>query len=95
MTDSTQLPMETDANERPQPVELGLSSDGKREWVGFYNAHARRLAEANGDRLLRCYRKSKGAVARIALVVHLVRLVAADATLRDPTRLTLNRLRLA
>ena len=76
------LPMNTDADGRPQPAEIALSGDGKAAWVQFYNSHARRLADAQGDHAA-MLSKIEGYAARLALVFHLVRLVTADTTLHD------------
>jgi hypothetical protein len=72
-----------DENGRPKPSELELSADGKRAWVSFYNAHAAALADAVGNHAamlakIECY------AARLALIVHLARSAADDATLTDP-----------
>ena len=78
-----QLQPGIDENGKATPSELELSGDGKRAWIRFYNEHAVVLSEAVGHHAamlakIECY------AARLALIVHLVRTAADDATLRDP-----------
>jgi hypothetical protein len=70
-----------DGDERPRTVTL--ADDGKRAWVAFYNAHAREQVDLCGDEAA-AWSKLEGYAARLALVVHLTRWAAGDATLRDP-----------
>ncbi len=72
-----------DGDERPQVVTL--ADDGKTAWVRFYNEHATEQTELSGD-LSAVWSKLEGYAARLALVVHLTRWAADDATLRDPAR---------
>jgi len=72
-----------DGDERPRLVTL--ADDGKRAWVRFYNEHASEQAEPSGD-LSAAWSKLEGYAARLALVVHMTRWAAGDATLRDPAR---------
>lgn len=72
-----------DGDERPRLVTL--ADDGKRAWVTFYNEHATEQAELSGD-LSAAWSKLEGYAARLALVVHLTRWAAGDATLRDAAR---------
>ena len=64
---------------------MALADDGKAAWVTFYNEHATEQAELSGD-LSAAWSKLEGYAARLALVVHLTRRAAGDATLRDPAR---------
>ncbi|MBL8762229.1 MAG: DUF3987 domain-containing protein, partial [Phycisphaerae bacterium] len=68
-----------------RPRLVRLADDGKRVWVTFYNEHATEQAELSGD-LSAAWSKLEGYAARLALVVHLTRWAAGDATLRDPAR---------
>lgn len=68
-----------------RPRLVRLADDGKRAWVTFYNEHATEQAELSGD-LSAAWSKLEGYAARLALVVHLTRWAAGDATLRDPAR---------
>jgi hypothetical protein len=72
----------TDENGKPKPNELGLSADGKRVWIQFYNEHARQLADAVGHHAA-MLSKIEAVAARLALVVHMVRFAAGDSTLQD------------
>ncbi|MFN7374497.1 MAG: DUF3987 domain-containing protein [bacterium] len=79
------LTPETDDNGNEQPRLVRLADDGKAAWVRFYNEHATEQAELSGD-LSAAWSKLEGYAARLALVVHLTRWAAGDATLRDPAR---------
>ncbi|MFZ2874576.1 MAG: DUF3987 domain-containing protein [Phycisphaerales bacterium] len=68
-----------------RPRLVRLADDGKAAWVRFYNEHATEQAELSGD-LSAAWSKLEGYAARLALVVHLTRWAAGDATLRDPAR---------
>lgn len=68
-----------------RPRLVHLADDGKRAWVAFYNAHAREQVDLCGDEAA-AWAKLEGYAARLALVVHLTRRAAGDATLRDPAR---------
>lgn len=68
-----------------RPRLLTLADDGKRAWVTFYNEHAGEQVNLSGD-LSAAWSKLEGYAARLALVVHLTRWAAGDATLRDPAR---------
>ncbi len=68
--------------QEPSPVAMPLSRDGKSAWVRFYNEHADEQAVLTGD-LAAAWSKLEGYTARLALVVHLVRVAAGDPT-ADP-----------
>jgi len=68
-----------------RPRLVTLAEDGKAAWVLFYNEHATEQAELSGDEAA-AWSKLEGYAARIALVIHLTRWAADDATLRDPAR---------
>jgi hypothetical protein len=72
-----------DGGEQPRLVTLG--DGGKRVWVAFYNEHATEQVELSGDEAA-AWSKLEGYAARLALVVHLTRWAAGDATLHDPSR---------
>jgi len=67
----------------PRPVILGLTPEGKAEWVRFYNRHAEEHTELAGD-LSAAWSKLEGGTARLALVIHLTRWAAGDPTLTTP-----------
>jgi hypothetical protein len=79
------LTPEIDDNGDERPRLVTLAGDGKRAWVTFFNEHATEQAELSGD-LSAAWSKLEGYAARLALVVHLARWAAGDATLRDPSR---------
>jgi len=64
------------------PIDLPLSSTGKRTWANFYNEHASLQSEKSGA-LAAAFSKIEGYAARLALVVHLVRCAADDPSI-DP-----------
>ena len=72
-----------DGDERPRLVTL--ADDGKRAWVTFYDEHANEQVNLSGDEAA-AWSKLEGYAARLALVVHLTRWAADDATLDDPAR---------
>jgi hypothetical protein len=72
----------TDEDGEPKPTELGLSDEGKRVWIQFYNEHAAAQREAVGNHAA-LLSKIEGVAARLALVIHLARLAANDCTLYD------------
>lgn len=71
-----------DDNGDPCPVIVGLTPQGKRAWIGFYNDHAEEQAQLTGD-LSAAWSKLEGYAARLALVVHFVRWAAQDRTLAN------------
>jgi hypothetical protein len=68
-----------------RPRLMKLASDGHAAFVTFYNEHAREQADLSGD-LSAAWSKLEGYAARLALVIHLTRWAADDATLRDASR---------
>jgi hypothetical protein len=68
-----------------RPRLVTLADDGKRAWVTFYNEHAGEQVNLSGDEAA-AWSKLEGYAARLALVVHLTRWAAGDATLRDASR---------
>jgi hypothetical protein len=67
------------------PILLTLAADGKAAWVRFYNEHANEQTELSGD-LSAAWSKLEGYAARLALVVHLTRCAACDATLANASQ---------
>jgi len=63
-----------------QPLYLPLMRDAKSEWIRFYNEHALEQADLTGD-LAAVWSKIEGYAPRLALIVHLARWAAGDATL--------------
>ena len=64
------------------PVILTLDIEAKAKWIAFYNEWRVELASLSGD-LAALWSKLEGGAARLALLVHCVRQVWRDPTLRD------------
>lgn len=82
------VPMEPDpfAEEEdapPQPRMLTLSPEAKALWITFYNEHAAEAATLSGD-LAAAWAKLEAYAARLALVMHMVRWISGDPTVKDP-----------
>ncbi len=75
------LEMPTSRQGEPRPVVLELSSDAKHHWVDFYNDHAEQQEAMSGE-LRAHWSKLEAYAARLALVVHALRQVAQDRSLR-------------
>jgi hypothetical protein len=79
------LTAETDDNGDERPRLVTLADDGKLAWVTFYNEHAGEQVNLFGDEAA-AWSKLEAYAARLALVIHLTRWAAGDATLRDPSQ---------
>ena len=79
------LTPETDDEGDARPRLVTLDDDGQRAVVAWVNWHAEQMIELSGA-VGFAWAKLKGYAARLALVVHLTRWAAGDATLRDPAR---------
>ncbi len=66
-----------------RPRLLSMTPDGKAEWVRFYDEHNAEADALTGDDAA-AWSKLEGYVPRVALVLHLIRWAAGDATLCDP-----------
>lgn len=66
-----QLPMPEDEQGERQPVDLPLTSDAKRRWIAFYNAHNQEQNDLSGE-LAAAWSKLEGYAARLALLFELV-----------------------
>src|ERR1017187_1489755 len=64
--------IETETGRRV-PVKFTWSSDAKKRWIEFYNAHAKEMRGFKSDRLKSAWSKLEGQAARLALVFHIVR----------------------
>jgi len=62
---------------QPCPAIVGLSHQGKRAWISFYNEHNQEQADLTGD-LAAAWSKLEGYAARFALVHHLIRGALGD-----------------
>jgi hypothetical protein len=79
------LTPETDDDIDEQLRLVTLAVDGRRAVVAWVNWHAKQMEHLSGP-VGFAWAKLKGYAARLALVVHLTRWAAGDATLRDPAR---------
>jgi hypothetical protein len=75
------LELQHDENGEPQPVDLPLAPEAKKEWVDFYNAHADEQATLSED-LAAAWSKLEGYAARLALIIQLVRWASGDPKAR-------------
>jgi hypothetical protein len=80
-----ELDFDTDAQDRSVPVDLPLTTDGKKAFVRFYNEHSQEECSMGAD-LAAAWSKLEAYAPRIALLVHLVRSVTEDPTLLDHDR---------
>ena len=70
-------------DDEPKPVLVRLNKSAKRRWIAFFNHHADEQVALVGD-LAAAWSKLEGYAARLALIVHYVRLAADDRTVDDP-----------
>jgi hypothetical protein len=69
----------------PRPALLSLDPDAKRLWIEFYDAHNTETAEHIGD-LAAAWSKLEEITARLALLIHEVRIAANVSDVPDPDR---------
>jgi len=62
-----------------KPVELSFTEQGRAAFINFYNEHAKEQNDRTGD-LAAAWSKLEGYAARLALIVHLIRVVADDGS---------------
>lgn len=67
---------------KPRPMAFKLSPEAKTRWIDFYNVNAKEQAELDGD-LASAWSKLEEYAARLALVVHCIRIAAGDLTLAN------------
>ena len=72
-----------DESAKRQPIVVGLTPAAKAVWITFYNEHAEEQANLSGD-LAAAWSKLECYAARLALVVHCVRVVNRDPSLTSP-----------
>ncbi len=75
----------SDGDGNPVPRDIRLTQSGKSAWVRFSNEHAMEQAELGDDDLAAAFSKIEGYVARLALVVHVVRCLAGGSSVKDPS----------
>ncbi len=66
-----------------KPFDLPLSPAGQEAWIGFYNEHAAEQVEIGGGDLAAAWSKLEGYAARLALIIHCVRVVARAPGLKS------------
>ncbi|HED54681.1 MAG TPA: DUF3987 domain-containing protein, partial [Phycisphaerales bacterium] len=66
----------------PKPIKLPLSPQAKQAWVAFVNEHGQEQLRYIGEDAA-MWSKSAGYAARLALVIHCIRLAADDPTIED------------
>ncbi len=68
-----------------EPLGLSLTESAQQLWIRYYNEHAIAQAELDGD-LAAAESKLEAYAARLALVVHCVRVAVSDSTVKDTLR---------
>ena len=68
---------------QPVPIDLPLTPEAKVVWVGFYNEHGQHQASLPDGDLAAAFSKLEGYAARLALVVHMVRIAAGEGAPHD------------
>jgi hypothetical protein len=71
---------------KPTPNLVHKSAEAHREWVRFFNRHNERIAELDDEDLRASFKKLEEVAARVALVIHVVRLISNDGV-ADPTHI--------
>ncbi len=62
-------------------MDVPLTVEGQIAWIDFYDEHASEQAEIAGGDLAAAWSKLEGYAARLALVVHCLRMAAGDENL--------------
>ena len=76
--------MNIDSEGNASPKVLGLMPEAQDAWVAFYDDHAAQQAELAGGDLAAAFSKLEGYCARLALVIHCVRVADGDTSLASP-----------
>lgn len=77
---------------KPTPVVRGLTNSGKEVWVDFYNTHAEETTSLP-DKTGAVWSKLEGYAARLALVIHEIRIAAGDPTIETKNSIDANSIR--
>lgn len=72
-----------DENGDDVPTIIPLDDKARQKWIEFFNQHGAEQTVLNGD-ISAAWSKLEGYAARLALIIHLVRVVAGDKELRSP-----------
>ncbi len=75
-----------DEDGSPRPRFIPLDDDARALFINWHDAHALETAEQTGE-LAAAYSKIKGVAARLALILHCVRVAADDSTVVSPGRI--------
>ncbi len=75
------MEMNIDGDGNSSPKVLSLMPEAQDAWVAFYDDHAAQQAELAGGDLAAAFSKLEGYCARLALVIHCVRMADHDTTL--------------
>jgi hypothetical protein len=65
-----------------EPVDMSLTLDGQNAWIAFYDEHATQQAQIAGGDLAAAWSKLEGYAARLALIIHCVRVACGDESLK-------------
>ena len=74
------IELSTDRDGEPEPISVRLNPEARQTWIAFVNEHGAKQAERTGDEAA-AWSKLEGYAARFALVIHMTRLAASDATI--------------
>jgi len=77
------LEANTDKTGQLQPIDLTLTKDGRKTWIAFFNDHGQEAEKLVGE-MNRVWSKLEGGAARLALIIHELRVAADDTTLQNP-----------
>ena len=72
-----------DGPDGPEPRDLPLSSEAKDVWIQFVNECGAAQFQRDRDHVIAALAKLEGAAARLALVIHQVRLAAGDPDVEE------------
>ena len=75
-----ELEMVPDGDGDPSPVLVGITSEAKRAYIGFFNSNGVDMEDARADEAA-SFSKLAAYALRFALIVHLIREAAGDPTL--------------
>lgn len=74
------LEPQIDESGKRQPIIVGLTPSAKAAWIAFFNEHATEQVDLSGE-LAAAWSKLECYAARLALVIHCVRIVNRDSSL--------------
>ncbi len=76
------MKMQEDESGGIEPVGMSLTLDGQDAWIAFYDEHAAQQAQIAGGDLAAAWSKLEGYAARLALIIHCVRVACGDESLK-------------